>query len=159
MKNNEKLFKVIFFIVAVFVLFIIIGLLLTVYLTGEYARMPHDDKIVFMVMPFAVLFILALATLIGYLVFRDARQLGMNAWMWLLIIIIAPNGIGIVIYLIFRYNEKRRKRCPQCNYVLGDSYEICPKCGESLGSSCSECGKFVENDWKLCPYCKHSLSQ
>lgn len=157
MQRHENLFKGLFIAATVFFLLIIIGALLAVGLTGSYEELPSDDRIALVVVGFAMLFLIALFTLIGVLVYKDAKKMGMNAWMWLLVAIYAPNGIGIVVYLIFRYNEKNKKRCPDCNYVLTGDYEVCPSCGHTLTGKCNNCGKTIEADWKVCPYCRSTI--
>lgn len=157
MKNHEKIFKGIFIALTVLFLMISAGVIIGISLTDAVDELGRDDQIALSIVGFGVLVIIAILTAIGVLVYRDAKKLGMNAWMWLLIAIYAPNGIGIIIYLIFRYNEKQKKRCPTCMYVLNEKYEVCPQCGEQLGAACPECKKPVESDWKVCPYCRKVL--
>lgn len=159
MKTYDRLFKALFIVLTIFVLAIIIGAFTLVLATGAYEDLSVDDRIALTVVGFVVFLILIVLTVLGVLVYRDARRLGMNAWMWLLVAIYAPNGVGFIIYLIFRYNEKKKKRCPSCNTVISENYNACPGCGKELGSACPGCGKTVETDWKICPYCRHQLSE
>lgn len=159
MKKYENVFKALFIAATIFFLVIFIGVFLAVGLTGAYEELSQDDKIAMIVVGFVVLFVIVLFAIIGVLIFKDAKKLGMNAWMWTLIAIYAPNGIGIIVYLIFRYNEKKNKHCPSCNYVLKGDYDACPSCGQVIGSKCEECGKPIDSDWKVCPYCRHLLRE
>jgi len=159
MEKYENLFKALFIIATIFFLVIFVGVFLAIGLTGAYGELSTDDRIALVIMSFIVLFVITLFAVIGVLVYRDAKKMGMNAWMWTLIAIYAPNGVGIIVYLIFRYNEKKKKRCASCNYVLTDDFDVCPSCGESFGNSCPGCGKFTETDWKVCPYCRHALKE
>jgi len=158
MKKYENLFKGLFIAATVFLLLMFVGVFLAIGLTGAYGELSQDDRIALILIPFFMIFVIILFAIIGVLVYRDAKKLGMNAWMWTLVAIYAPNGVGIIIYLVFRYNEKKKKRCPKCNYVLGGEFEVCPNCGHNISSKCSECGKIVEDEWKVCPYCRNALS-
>jgi RNA polymerase subunit RPABC4/transcription elongation factor Spt4 len=156
-QTHEGIFKALVIIATIIVLGIFIGVTLLIGLTGAYADLSTDDRIALTVIAFIALFMVIVFAILGVLVYRDARKLGMNAWMWTLIAIFAPNGVGFIIYLVFRYNEKKKKRCQSCNYVLTDDYDVCPHCGNSVGRKCSECGKIVEKEWKVCPYCRTAL--
>ncbi len=157
MKKYENIFKALFIVATIFFLVLVVGVFLAIGLTGAYGELSHDDRIALTIMGFVVLFVIVIFAVIGVLVYKDAKKMGMNAWMWTLVAIYAPNGIGIIIYLIFRYNEKQKKKCPCCKYVLTGTYKVCPQCGESLGTNCPECDKPVEPGWKVCPYCRHVL--
>jgi RNA polymerase subunit RPABC4/transcription elongation factor Spt4 len=158
MKTYDKLFKGLFIALTVFALSIIIGAAVLIGVSGAVRELSGDDRIALTVVGFIVLFILVLFTALGVLVYRDAKKLGMNAWMWTLIAIYAPNGIGFIIYLIFRFNEKKKKHCTSCGKVVSDNFSVCPACGESLGRTCPSCKKPVEIEWKVCPYCRYQLN-
>ena len=158
MKTYDKLFKGLFIALTAFALAILVGAVLLVIVSGAIQELSGDDKIALTVVGFVVLFILILFTTLGILVYRDAKKLGMNAWMWTLVAIYAPNGIGFIIYLIFRFNEKKKKRCASCGKVVSDKLSICPNCGENVGGICPSCQKAVEDDWKICPYCRYVLN-
>ena len=159
MKKNETVFKVIFLILFGFALSVTIAGLTLIYATELYTQMTPDDQTAMMVITLVIALVFIVITAIGVAVFRDARKLGMNAWMWMLVAVFAPNGIGIIIYLVFRYNEKRKKRCFECNKVITGDFRVCPHCGASLGNKCPECDKQVELDWNVCPYCSHRLKE
>lgn len=157
MKKYEGLFKALFIVATILFLVLFVGIFLAIGLTGAYGDLSPDDRIALSVVGIVFIFVIALFAVIAVLVYKDAKKLGMNAWMWTLVAVYAPNGVGIIIYLVFRYNEKRKKRCPKCSYVLGGEFEVCPSCGHNISSKCSECGKIVEEEWKVCPYCRTPL--
>lgn len=157
MKKYENLFRSLFLVATIFFLLIFVGVFLAVGLTGAYGELSQDDQIALVVVGFVFAFVIALFAVIAVLVYKDAKKLGMNAWMWTLVAVYAPNGVGIIIYLVFRYNEKKKKRCPECNYVLTGEFDVCPSCGHSISDKCPECSKTVEDEWKVCPYCRAAL--
>ena len=159
MKKNDKLFKALFIVLTIIVLTILVGVFLLVTLTGAYSELSHDDRIALSVVGFIVLFVILLYSALGVIVYRDARKLGMNAWMWTLIAIFAPNGVGFIIYLIFRFTEKKKKHCSSCGKAVSENFSICPNCGENISGACPECSKAIEKDWKVCPYCRHKLKE
>ena len=163
MKTYDKLFKALFIVLTVFVVTILIGVFLLAGLTGAYGELSQElsrgDRVALIVVGIVVLFILMLYAALGTLVYRDAKKLGMNAWMWILIAIFAPNGVGFIIYLIFRFTEKKKKHCSSCGKAVSENFSICPNCGENISGACPECSKAVEKDWKVCPYCRHKLKE
>lgn len=156
MKDYNKVFKVIFWAVTVSVV-LLIAIISMIFISGSYESMPKDDQIALRVIAVISFVVILVVSLIGYLIYRDAKRLGMNAWMWLLIAIYAPNGIGIIIYLIVRSGERKKKKCSQCGYPIENDYLACPKCGYTLKDSCSKCGGTIESDWQVCPHCKNAL--
>ncbi len=49
--------------------------------------------------------------LIGY-INRDARRNRMSPGLWVTVSILIPNGLGILLYFVFR--ELQRRPCPRC---------------------------------------------
>ncbi len=157
MKDYSKVFKVIFWAVTIFAVLLIGGVFSLIFISGLYESMPKDDQIALRIIAVIIFIVMLVAGPIGYLIYRDAKRLGMNAWMWLLIAIYSPNSIGIIIYLIVRFTEKKKKKCGKCGYPITNDYLTCPKCGHTLKNPCSKCGNAIESDWQVCPHCKNTL--
>lgn len=102
--------------------------------------------------------ILILPFIVGFFVYRDARQRDMNAILWALVAALAPAFIGLIIYLLVRGNYTNL-RCPQCNTPVTEAYVVCPRCGAKLRPSCPNCKAPVETDWKVCPRCTTPLPE
>lgn len=154
MKDNIKLFKAIFLVVTSFII-LIMGTVITVFaLNVQFTR---DDEIALLIMSGVFLVILALVIFMGVLVHKDAKKLHLNQWMWTLIVIYVPNGLGLLIYLIVRSNEKKKLRCINCGVAVDRDFKICPHCGQPFGKTCNSCGKFIQEEWSVCPYCEEKL--
>ena len=102
--------------------------------------------------------IILLPFIVGFFVYRDARQRNMNAILWALVAALAPAFIGLIVYLLVRGNYMNL-RCPQCSTPVMETYVVCPKCGAKLRPSCPNCKAPVELDWKVCPRCTTPLPE
>lgn len=105
-----------------------------------------------------LLLIISLPFIVGFFVYRDAKQRDMNAILWAFVAALAPAFIGLIVYLLVR-GTYANLRCPQCNAPVTEAYVVCPKCGTKLRPSCPNCKAPVEPDWKVCPRCTTSLPE
>ena len=73
---------------------------------------------------------------IGY-VARDSQRRGMNPFLWVLVAIFIPNGLGIILYFILR---QRLSGVAPATLVATESPAcVCPRCACAL-SHCPACG-------------------
>lgn len=86
---------------------------------------------------------------VGY-VFGDARQRRMRYWLWTLLAIFVPNGIGIVLYFVLR--DPMPQACWRCGYNAG-GLAYCPQCGAAVQKACPQCARPVPAEWRNCGYC------
>ncbi len=115
--------------------------------------------VITMLMMLLIVFLnLAIPICIGVFVYRDAKQRGMEAILWMLVAVLVPGFIGLIIYLIAR-TKYSGKRCARCGAAVQDDYSVCPHCGASLRGTCSSCGRMVQPDWQVCAHCGSSLAQ
>lgn len=105
-----------------------------------------------------LILIILLPFIIGFFVYRDAKQRNMNAILWAFVAALAPAFIGLIVYLLVRGNYMNL-RCPQCSTPVMETYVVCPKCGAKLRPSCPNCKAPVEPDWKVCPRCTTPLPE
>lgn len=94
---------------------------------------------------FAVLILLC-----GY-VYRDAKRRGMNAGLWLLVVIFVPNALGFIIYFLMR--GELTGRCPKCGATIRPGFNFCPKCNHALAPVCPKCRHAISSTDVYCPYC------
>ena len=78
---------------------------------------------------------------------RDARRRGMNAVLWVLVVLLVPGYVGLIIYLLVRPSAPLY----QCGQPVERSFARCPYCGAQLLASCPNCGQAAQPEWKLCP--------
>ncbi len=104
-----------------------------------------------------VLFInIAIPVCIGMYVYQDAKNHGMEAILWTAVAVLIPYFIGLIIYLVVRYNHSAHK-CHRCGKTIKDTYTICPQCGAELKAKCPQCNEYVEYNWHLCAHCGTEL--
>jgi RNA polymerase subunit RPABC4/transcription elongation factor Spt4 len=102
--------------------------------------------------PIAVgLFIAAIFTVIAGFVYGDARRRGMRYVMWTWLVILIPNGIGIILYFILR--DPIPNHCTNCGAAMNHRYGFCPHCGTANAPACGQCHKVVESGWSHCAFC------
>jgi hypothetical protein len=114
-------------------------------------------------MPFQILFPLFigiipafLILLIGY-VNRDAGRRGMSRTMWTVIVILVPNGIGFILYFVFR--NPIRAECPKCRAVVDPTVNYCPRCRYAFKPTCPQCKSAVGPGDAFCANCGTQLNE
>lgn len=70
-------------------------------------------------------------------VYRDAKDRGEEAVLWLLVVLIA-NIIGLIIWLVVRPEKERKQKenvkyCQNCGAEITPDSKYCPECGEKIG--------------------------
>ena len=104
-----------------------------------------------------VIFInIAIPVCVGMYVYQDAKNRGMEAILWTAVAVLIPYFIGLLIYLVVRYNHAAHK-CYRCGASVKDTYTLCPQCGAELKAKCPNCGAYIEPDWHLCAHCGTEL--
>lgn len=156
MNENNNKFKTIFWIITSFIILGIASMATIVIASGA---ITEEDIMPSIIVGVFCLFVLLIPIIIGILVYKDAKRLQMNPWMWTLIAMYVPNLIGLIIYLVVRSNENKKSRCIDCGATLESDYNICPNCGHQLADVCSNCGRYVKKGFSKCPYCGKDLEQ
>jgi RNA polymerase subunit RPABC4/transcription elongation factor Spt4 len=100
-------------------------------------------------------FMAATLLLIGY-IYADAQRRGMNALLWVFLIILIPKLIGFVAYFLLR--KPLLAPCPQCGTAVSSDFGYCAKCGYALSPSCTNCGRMLKRDYVVCPYCGKTVT-
>jgi hypothetical protein len=77
---------------------------------------------------------------------------------WMLIIIIAAIGAGVLIFSLYIYRQGVGKlvECGECGALIPESAKKCPKCGVEFEEDmvkCSECGAWIAASSVECPNC------
>ncbi|MCP4219921.1 MAG: zinc-ribbon domain-containing protein [bacterium] len=105
----------------------------------------------------AFLILVLFISIIGPLVFKDARKRGMDPWLWATVAVFIPNLLGVIIYLVVRHSHSGNILCTKCSKKVQTDFKLCPYCGHNQENKCPQCNKQVSTDWKLCPHCGHNL--
>ncbi len=137
----------------------LVWLILTVGLNVLFVTVgkPGDPPVPFRI--FLTLFVpipMTVYVLVIAYINADARRRGMRHVLWTLLAIFIPNGIGIILYFIFR--EPLLLACPACGAAAKQIFAFCPACGATLQRACPACRKAVEANWANCPYCGARLA-
>jgi RNA polymerase subunit RPABC4/transcription elongation factor Spt4 len=155
MKRN--IFKIAFITIISIITLGMIGMMTLAFMRVVPHDVPPLNPRMFVVMPIVLIVGLSLISLIGVLIFKDAKKAGLNPWMWLCIVFFMPNGIGFIIYLVYRLTRKKELTCEKCGYLVKSDYVVCPNCGDNLKATCPHCDQPIETDWNVCPHCKGEL--
>jgi RNA polymerase subunit RPABC4/transcription elongation factor Spt4 len=124
-------------------------------LTNAGANTVHPPKPMMVLLGIVAGTVLAcLILLIGY-INADAGRRGMSRFLWTLLSIFIPNGIGILLYFLLR--KPRILTCPQCRAVVEPGFGFCPQCRHSLNVTCPQCQRGVNAGGKFCPYCSAEI--
>ena len=93
--------------------------------------------------------------LVGY-ISKDAPRRAMSAWFWMFICVVAPPGIGAVLYFLLRQPEV--SLCPACGTHVQGDFHFCPQCNYQLAANCGNCFRTVRATDQFCTRCGHELS-
>ncbi len=64
-------------------------------------------------------------------VYKDAKQKGQNAWLWVVLVIVTGNFGGLIIYLLIGRNQSNTI-CSKCNSATSSKGNFCCVCGEKI---------------------------
>lgn len=67
-------------------------------------------------------------SLIALWVYRDAKNRGLEAGVWTLVVILVPSLLGLLLYLLVGRRESRRP-CPACGAPVPEASAFCGRCG------------------------------
>lgn len=93
--------------------------------------------------------------MIGY-ISKDAPRRAMSTRFWMLICLVAPAGIGAVLYFLLRQPEV--SLCPSCGTHVQGDFHFCPQCNYRLTANCGNCFRSVRTTDQYCTRCGHELS-
>lgn len=90
---------------------------------------------IFGMIPFLVMLCVLLSVIFaGIWVYQDARAHGENGVVWLLVVVLVPNLLGLVLYfLMVRRNPQ--VECKYCGRFNREKDVYCSNCGEELSDS------------------------
>ncbi len=89
---------------------------------------------------FIILLSFAAMAFLGVWTYRDARARGLNAVMWVLVVLLAPSLIGLIIYLAVGRNQSTAL-CANCGGGLSANDQFCPKCGAAARGEGVDAGR------------------
>jgi hypothetical protein len=94
--------------------------------------------------------------MVGY-ISKDAPRRAMSTWFWMFICIVAPPGIGAVLYFLLR--QPIVSRCPACGTQVQGDFHFCPQCNYQLAANCGNCYRTVRATDLFCTRCGHELAE
>jgi hypothetical protein len=97
----------------------------------------------------------AFVLLTGY-VNRDAPRRGMGAALWTTLVLVIPNGIGLIVYFLVR--QPLRAPCPKCSQAIPAGSTYCPACGAKVAKTCPHCDRGLKESTAHCPHCGQALA-
>lgn len=153
MNSHNSIFKYVFFTLATLVVLLVAFAIGMLFIRG----VGPDDKAMAFFLLLPIGFAIAILGMIALLVHRDASRKGMDPWLWATVATFMPNLIGVIIYLIVRYNVK--KTCVACNKGLQGDFMVCPYCGASQELLCPSCQAPTAPEWNICPHCGINLKE
>lgn len=84
-------------------------------------------------LPFLLILLFACVplTLLGMWTYRDAKQRGQNAALWVLVVLLVPNLIGLLIYFLVGRKEITIP-CEYCHQGIKQGSQYCQHCGAAI---------------------------
>lgn len=68
---------------------------------------------------------------LGIWTYRDAKSRGLEARMWTLIVVLVPNFIGLLLYLLIG-RKQQQTLCPSCGFKTQQGKPYCSSCGAAM---------------------------
>lgn len=102
---------------------------------------------------FFLIFLLGLLIAVAVIIYKDANKHDMNGKLWALLVILIPNFLGVIIYLIMRNTKEKEVYCSSCHSKVEIDYNICPMCHSIFEKICPTCKHAVDKVLEICPYC------
>jgi hypothetical protein len=94
---------------------------------------------------------------LGY-VSRDSQRRGMNPWLWTIVAIVIPHGLGLILYFILRQPLPGFGATTAAKpAVVEAALNYCPNCRFALNPSCPSCQRPVGVNDRFCPTCGAAL--
>lgn len=90
---------------------------------------------------------------LGVVIYKDAKAHNMSAGLWTAVAVLAPNLIGVIIYLVVRSNQEKKFNCSNCQAEVKADYNICPSCQAVFENTCEACKHAISTQMDYCPYC------
>jgi RNA polymerase subunit RPABC4/transcription elongation factor Spt4 len=134
-----------------------LGLTVGLFTLFAVVSKPNDPP--FWIRVYLVLIVpvpLSIFALVVAYIHADAKRRAMRHVMWTWLAVLIPNGIGVILYFIFR--EPLMRACAQCGAKAKQTFAFCPACGAALQPGCPSCRRAVEAQWANCPYCGGRLA-
>lgn len=88
----------------------------------------------FLVLGLCLLSIVVMGMFLGLWTYRDASNRGLNAALWTAIVILGPNGIGLLIYFLVARKQNNVK-CSNCDSNISNSSKYCINCGTLVSNA------------------------
>ena len=82
----------------------------------------------------AVVFLLLSVTFASAWVYKDAKQKGLQAGLWALLVVLSGNFIGLILYLLIGRKQERRA-CQHCGVATSTQGTFCSACGKENTAS------------------------
>jgi hypothetical protein len=136
------------------VVFILVPVLFFTFVWSDDSGAPRAFGFLVSFLPGTVIAFLTL--MIGY-VNADAGRRGMSRALWTLLVIIIPNAIGFILYLLLRSPIKIA--CTQCGSMADPRVNFCPRCGFNFQPTCPHCRATVRPGDVFCTTCGKQLDE
>ncbi|MBU5424880.1 hypothetical protein KQI41_00540 [Tissierella pigra] len=71
-------------------------------------------------------------------VYKDAKERGMDPYLWMATAAYVPNLVGLIVYIVMRKQFSpniERLRCESCSTEVKGDWKYCPNCSNKLSKS------------------------
>ncbi len=120
-----------------------------IYFITEMHQIPNGRTYIKYTLAIIMFLFMIYWVLLALYIYQNALKSKLNPYLWGGITLIT-NIAGVVIYLIYKQNQKT---CFQCGALQSKNHIYCVHCGTKLNETCNQCGSVINEQDHYCARC------
>lgn len=120
-----------------------------IYFINEINPVPNGEKYIKVTLAIIMFLFMLYWVLLALYIYKNALKAKLNPYLWGGITLIT-NIAGVIIYYIYKQNQKT---CFRCGALQSKNNIYCSYCGTKLNETCNKCGSVINNNDNYCSKC------
>lgn len=125
----------------------------TIVLLSQISPVKNSDIYLKGTLSIIILFLSLYWIIVALMIYQNSLNRGLNPYIWTGLTLIT-NVIGVMIYLIYKYN---RVTCNKCKTSNNKNNLYCTSCGNKINKSCKKCHSIISKKDKYCKSCGEKI--
>lgn len=125
----------------------------TIVLLSQISPVKNCEIYLKITLSILILFLSIYWIIVALMIYQNTLESGLNPYLWTIITLLT-NVIGVLLYLIYKYN---RIVCDKCKISNNKNNLYCTNCGNKINKSCKKCHSIISKKDKYCKSCGEKL--